>query len=95
MKTKNLKYQIQVVFLKEGSRFIAYSPALDLSTSGITKKQAKERFQDAVNIFFEELESMGTTERALSDLGWIKQKSIMIPPTIIGQITESFKVAFA
>ena len=33
--------QLQVSFIKEGDKFIAYSPALDISTSGDTLDQAK------------------------------------------------------
>ena len=59
---------------KQGRRFVAYSPALDIATSGKTDVEVKKRFSELVNIFFEELEDMGTTEDVLSELGWKKQK---------------------
>ena len=41
----NIGFQtkLSVNFLREGKRFIAYSPALDLSTSGKTYEEAKRR----------------------------------------------------
>jgi predicted RNase H-like HicB family nuclease len=44
-----------VAILREGKRFVAYTPALDLSTSGKTQAEAKARFQEAAELFFEEL----------------------------------------
>ena len=52
----NLQIRIPVSILKEKNRYVAYTPALDLSTSGKTKKEVKKRFSQAVEIFFEELE---------------------------------------
>ena len=43
---------LTVNFLREGKRFIAYSPALDLSTSGKTYEEARQRFQEAAQLFF-------------------------------------------
>lgn len=54
--------QLPVSFLREGKRFIAYTPALDLSTSGKTFEEAKEHFVEASELFFEELDRMGTTQ---------------------------------
>ncbi|MEK7537372.1 MAG: hypothetical protein AAB619_00155 [Patescibacteria group bacterium] len=47
---------LPVSILREGKRFIAYTPALDLSTSGKTFEQAKQRFEEAAELFFEETE---------------------------------------
>ncbi|MEK7636828.1 MAG: hypothetical protein AAB402_00355 [Patescibacteria group bacterium] len=47
---------LPVSILREGKRFIAYTPALDLSTSGKTFDQAKQRFAEAAELFFEETE---------------------------------------
>ena len=51
---------LPVTFLREGDQFVAYTPALDLSTSGDTFEQAKKRFSEVVGIFFEECLNMGT-----------------------------------
>ena len=51
---------LPVSFIKEANQFVAYTPALDLSTSGRTLKEAKSNFSEAVEIFFNEITSAGT-----------------------------------
>ncbi|KKU49911.1 MAG: hypothetical protein UY47_C0002G0020 [Parcubacteria group bacterium GW2011_GWB1_49_7] len=70
MKKLNFQASLPVTFLREGNKFVAYTPALDLSTAGDTFEQAKSRFSEAVQIFFEECYNMGTLERVLKELGW-------------------------
>ncbi len=87
--------KLPVIFLKEGGKFIAYTPALDISTCADTFDKAKERFEELTNIFFEELEKMGTLEDVLAECGWRKlrkPKDGWIPPRIISQTEETFKV---
>ena len=48
------KISLNIVFYREGSKFIAYSPALDLSTCGDTQEQTKRRFEEMLQIFLEE-----------------------------------------
>lgn len=85
---------LPVSFLKEADQFVAYTPALDLSTSGETLKEAKKNFTEAVEIFFDEIVSMGTFEEVLLDLGWKKQEHDLVPPAVISQGTESVRVPF-
>lgn len=49
---------------------MAYSPALDLSTSASTYVKAQSRFSEAAELFFEELAEMGTRDTVLTGLGW-------------------------
>ena len=65
---KKLYFEVSlpVSILKEGKYFIAYTPALDLSTSGKTFAEVKERFGEVVQIFFEELLEKGTLEEVLA-----------------------------
>jgi len=83
-----IKAKLDVIFFKEGKKFIAYSPAIDLSTCGDTFTQAKKRFAEAADVFFEETIKMGTIEDVLKECGWKKvsrPKTHWVPPTIIGQ----------
>lgn len=91
---KKLQYQLSlpVSVLREGDSFIAYSPALDLSTVGETFEQAKARFDEAVQIFFEEISSKGTLNEVLSELGWQKQNKYFVPPAVVSHETEKFSV---
>ncbi|MDP2951665.1 MAG: hypothetical protein Q8N55_04765 [bacterium] len=68
MKAKNLNFKLALSIFKEGEMFVAYAPALDLSTAAETFIEVKKRFTEAVEIFFEEIEKMGTLEKYLSIL---------------------------
>ncbi len=87
-----IEFSLSVTVIKEGDTFVAYSPALDLSTVGDTFDEAKKRFGEAVQIFFEEITEKGTVEEALTELGWQKNKNEFVPPMVVGQATESFSV---
>ena len=82
MKSKIL-YSLPVTIFREGKSFVAYTPALDLSSAGKTEKQAKQMFAEAVELFFEELAEMGTLEAVLKDLGWTKSRQGLHPPKVI------------
>lgn len=87
-----IQFSLPVIVMKEASGFVAYSPALDLSTVGETFDKAKVMFEEAVDIFFEEIIEKGTVDRALEELGWQKVNREYIPPVVVGQQTESFSV---
>ena len=97
MKKANQLSQIAlpVSILKEGKYFIAYSPVLDLSTSSKTFEEVKKRFDEAVEIFFEELIDKGTLDKVLAELGWEKIKGKWAPPIVISHETEHFRLAFS
>jgi predicted RNase H-like HicB family nuclease len=82
-----IRYGVQVSFLREGSQFVAYCPALDLGTSGDTFEQARENFRDASRIFIEDLIADGTVEEVLSSLGWELKENEWCPPMIVSQET--------
>lgn len=89
-----LQYQLSlpVSILREGDSFVAYSPALDLSTVGKTFEQAKARFEEAVQIFFEEISEKGTLDIVLNELGWQKQNKYFVPPVVVSHETEKFSI---
>lgn len=78
-----IQTKLQVQIFKQGKRFVAYTPVLDLSTSGRSEKEVKVRFGELVNIFFEELVEAGTLNKVLKSLGWEKSKTQWQPPKIV------------
>lgn len=88
----NLQFNLPITFLREGKRFIAYTPALDLSTSGRSFEQARKRFADATLIFFEEIVNKGTMDDVLGSLGWQKIERRWQPPVVISQESEMINV---
>jgi len=65
-----LKTSLPVNISKHGKRYVAYTPALDLSTSGKNMAEVKRRFSEVVELFFEELQDAGTLTEVLTELGW-------------------------
>jgi len=78
-----VKINLTVHILKQKGRFIAYSPTLDLSTSGRTQKEATKRFEEASFILIEELERAGTLENVLRELGWRLIQKQWTPPRFV------------
>ncbi len=90
MKNVDMQFGLPVTFLKEGDNFIAYTPALDLSTFGPTFDKTKRNFIEAVNIFFDEIIEMGIVNDVLTELGWQKENGKFIPPVVVSNQTETF-----
>jgi len=93
-----LKFQkvaLNVTFYREGNKFIAHSPALDLSTCGDTQDQAKRRFEEMLQLFLEETDKMGTLEDVLLGCGWKKAGHPLKywqPPVFVGQTQEEVRL---
>jgi len=61
---------VNVVVVKEEDQFVVYCPALNLSAYGNTIESAKKRFNEELDIFFEETSIRGTLEKYLLNLGF-------------------------
>ena len=95
---KNLslkKISLPVTIFKEGKSYVAYSPALDLSTCASTYKKAQTRFSEIVEIFIEELMEMGTLDTVLKELGWQKIKSNWQPPVVVSNYFQPMNLSYA
>lgn len=92
MKKLNINFNLPVVFLKEKDAFVAYSPALDLSTSGKSLEEAQEKFSEVSAIFLQEIIKKGTFEEVLSDLGWQKVKKEWISPILVSHSNKNIQV---
>ena len=62
----NLPVQISA----DENGFVAYCPALDLSTYGESEEAVKRAFEEVLQIFIGETDRKGTLERELVRLGW-------------------------
>ena len=61
---------LPVSIFKEGKNYVAFTPALDLSTSASTYEKVQNRFDEIVQIFIDETVKNGTLEKNLENLGW-------------------------
>ena len=96
MKKLSLKaINLPVTIFKEGKSYVAYSPALDLSTCASTYKKAQTNFSEIAGIFIEELVEMGTLDAVLRELGWQKIKSNWQPPVVVSNYFQLMNLSYA
>lgn len=73
-----------MVVLKEGKTFVAYSPELDLSSCGASVEQARTNLKTAVRLFLEEAEKMGSLKGILAEAGYRRDRSgKWSPPSLV------------
>jgi predicted RNase H-like HicB family nuclease len=85
-----LEASLEVAFYKEGKYFVAYCPALEVSSYATTIEKTKERFGEELKIFFDETTKRGTLERLLLQYGWILQRKEFKPPTTTNALTKKY-----
>ena len=83
MNKNNLSFNLPVMITKQGRRFVAYTPALDISTSGKSEKDVQKKFAELANLFLEEIIQAGTANDVLSELGWKKAQRNWSPPQVV------------
>ena len=64
--------QFTTRIFKEGRIYVAHALELDVSSCGGTKEKALKNLKDAVRLFLEEAEKMGTLEQILEEAGYGK-----------------------
>jgi len=87
-----LSFNLPVLITKQNKRFVAYTPALDISTSGKSTKEAKKRFAELANVFLEEIFEAKTANEVLSELGWKKVQKKWNPPEIVSSQSIGLRV---
>ena len=96
MLNKSLSFNLPVVITKQNKRFVAYTPALDIATSGRSEKDVKAKFIELANIFLEEIMEANTANDVLSELGWTKVQKKWTPPRIVSSQSIGLRIpAFA
>jgi hypothetical protein len=92
MATKRFSFQLPILITKQGKRFVAYTPALDISTSGKSEKDVKAKFAELANLFLEQITEAGTADDVLFELGWKKIQKKWAPPKVVSSNSVSFNV---
>ena len=70
----SINVNVQVTLFQEDGMWVAYCPALELSSYGDDQNDAKQAFGEAMRIFLSETDRKGTLERYLLKLGWQLQQ---------------------
>jgi hypothetical protein len=62
---------------------VAHTRELDVSSCGGTRQKALRNLKEAVRLFLDEAERMGTLEQILEEAGYLKRKSKLQGPKFI------------
>jgi predicted RNase H-like HicB family nuclease len=75
--------QFTTRIFKEGRTYVAHALELDVSSCAGTKEKAVKNLKEAVRLFLEEAEKMGTLTRILEEAGYSKGKQKLASPKFI------------
>jgi predicted RNase H-like HicB family nuclease len=75
--------QFTARIFKEGRTYVAHALELDVSSCAGSKDKALKNLKDAVRLFLEEAEKMGTLEQILGEAGYRKRKQTIASPKSI------------
>ena len=78
-----MEIQFTTQIFKEGRAFVAHTRELDLSSCGGTQQKALRNLKEAVRLFLEEAERMGTLQQILEEAGYLKRRSKLQGPKLI------------
>jgi len=72
---------------KEGDTYVSYCPQFDVSSCGDTVEEARRMLKEAIRLFVEEAEKMGTLQTILEESGFhlevTKDEQRWEPPKLI------------
>jgi len=83
------------LIFKEGNTFVSYCPELSVASCGDTIEEARQRLPEAVRLFLEESQRVGTLEEILREEGFVPSDPTGAhwrPPPLIA--TEQMELAF-
>jgi len=92
MEQNKFQAELPVIIIREVDQYVAYTPVLELCTSGETAEEAKKNFDEIVTVFFEEVIERGTLAEVLSGLGWEEVDHEWVPPEVVSQVSEQFTI---
>jgi predicted RNase H-like HicB family nuclease len=78
---------------REGETYVAYVPALDVSSCGATDEEARRNIRDAVRGFLATSADLGTLEEILEEAGYRREGDRWIPPEFVSLDRLAMNVA--
>jgi predicted RNase H-like HicB family nuclease len=75
--------QITTRIFKERRTYVAHALELDVSSCGGTKDKALRNLKEAVRLFLEEAEKIGTLEQILEEAGYSRGKQKIAGPKFV------------
>lgn len=85
------EYHFQLIFyvFRESGTYIAYCPALDISTSGDGYNETVANFYECFQLYIETCVECGTLHDDLLAHGWKVEKTDILPPTFSDLMKKS------
>ena len=68
---------------REGETYVAYAPALDVSSCGATDEEARRNIRDAVRGFLATSAELGTLNEILEEAGYRREGDRWQPPEFV------------
>ena len=86
-------FSFDVHIFKERNTYVAYVPALDVSSCGATDDEARRNIRDAVSGYLETSADMGTLDEILQEAGYERQGEHWRAPEFVSvdRLTMSIK----
>jgi len=78
-----MEIQFTTRIFKERRTYVAHALELDVSSCGGSKEKALNNLKQAVRLFLEEAERMGTLDQILEEAGYSKSKHKIASPKFI------------
>ena len=78
-----MEIQFTTRIFREGRSYVAQALELDVSSCGSSKDKALKNLKEAVRLFMEEAEKMGTLDQILEEAGYSKTKRKIASPKSI------------
>ena len=78
-----MEIQFTTQVFKEGRTYVAYARELDVSSCGGTADKAVRNLKEAMRLFLEEAEKMGTLNTILEEAGYKETRKKFEAPKII------------
>ena len=78
-----MEIQFTTQIFKEGRTYVAHTRELDVSSCGGTKEKALKNLKQAVRLFLEEADKMGTLDQILEEAGFLKRHHKLEGPKFI------------
>ncbi len=79
-----MEIKLTTRIFKEGRSYVAHALELDVSSCGGSKAKALKNLKEAVNLFLEEADKLGTLEQILQEAGYTRSRGKVASPKFIG-----------
>ena len=74
---------VPIVFFEEGNVIIAHCVPLDVSSCSDDVEEARRNVREAIELFLETCEEIGTLNEVLEESGFIRDGENWIPPAVL------------